>query len=282
MPDPEKVQQNESENTLQTLLLLGSMATLLGIVGYSLFGWLGLAFSVLVGLVLAGRGPQVSTHAIIRHFKGRALGARDAPVLVEVLQELSRRADLPATPTLVYIPSDVPNAFAAGRRKESIVAVTDGLLRRLRPRELTGVLAHEVGHIRNGDLKVMRVADFVTQTAGNFSFAGKMLLLFSLPAVLSGNWPISPISLVLLLAAPSLSLLMQLALSRTREFAADLAAAELTGDPMGLASALERLHVPQSSILRQILTPKTDPMPSYLRNASEEPRREWPSSVNSL
>ncbi len=265
MPDPRLVRESNRENTLQTALLLGSMGVLLLAIGFFVFGPLGALGALGLGLLMLTQGPRLSVEGVVRHFKGQRLTATQAPVLVNVLGELARRAELPAVPTLVYIPSEIPNAFAAGRRRQPIVAVTDGLLRRLAPRELAGVLAHEVGHIRNGDLKVMRAADFVTRTAGNFSFAGKMLLLFSLPGILSGRAVVSLWGILLLLAAPTVSLMMQLALSRTREFAADLAAAELTGDPLALASALRKLDVQQVGLLRQIFMPRRDPMPSYLR-----------------
>lgn len=273
MPDPRVVRATEAENRRQSLVLLGAMGVLLLILGYALAGRLGVVMALVMGTLMFARGPDLSVDAVVRHFKGRALGRADAPVLTELLAQLAARAELPVQPVLIYIPSEIPNAFAAGRRQAPIVAVTDGLLRRMQPRELAGVLAHEVGHIRNGDLKVMRVADFVTRTAGNFSFVGKMMLIFSLPQILAGEPPMKPLLIVLLLAAPTLSILLQLALSRTREFAADLAAAELTGDPLGLASALQRLDGRRPGLFRQIFLPKTDPMPSYLRTHPKTPER---------
>jgi heat shock protein HtpX len=149
------------------------------------------------------------------------------------LRELSARAGLPATPVPHYVPSAVVNAFATGSKQHASIALTDGLLRNLSSRELAGVLAHEVAHIANEDLRVMGLADSVSRLTSLLALMGQIAILLSLPALLVGaaevNWP----GLLLLAASPQLALLAQLGLSRVREFDADRLAAELTGDPQG-------------------------------------------------
>ena len=153
-----------------------------------------------------------------------------------------RRAGLPATPVPHYVPSAVVNAFATGSKQEASIALTDGLLRSLSPRELAGVLAHEIAHIASEDLRVMGLADSVSRFTSLLALMGQIAILLSLPALLVGAaevyWP----GLLLLAASPQLALLAQLGLSRVREFDADRLAAELTGDPQGLASALAKIE----------------------------------------
>jgi heat shock protein HtpX len=157
------------------------------------------------------------------------------------------------------------NAFAVGRRNESAIAVTDGLLRTLSPRELVSVLAHETAHIAHGDLFVMGLADVISRITSAMSFVGLFLIFMSLPQALAGG-DVQWLPLILLAAAPQVSLLAQLGLSRTREFDADLTAARLTDDPEGLSSALVKLERVQNGFLRRIFFPGSGvPEPSWLR-----------------
>ncbi len=129
-----------------------------------------------------------------------------------------------------------------GSRADPAIAVTEGLIRSLDARELAGVLAHETSHIANNDMRIMALADTVTRMTHLLSMLGVLLAVLSLPLALFGLGFVSPWALLLLVAAPAVSALMQMALSRTREYLADLEAARLTGDPVGLASALGRLE----------------------------------------
>jgi len=183
------------------------------------------------------------------------------------MEELARRSGLARYPPLYYIPSSVMNAFTVGKRDNAAIGVTDGILRKLTLRELAGVLAHEISHLRNGDLRVMTLADVISRITANLSMIGQVLILINLPLFLMGRAHIPWIPLLLLLAAPTLSALMQLALSRTREFDADMGAVRLTGDPLGLASALEKMERYQGSLLGTIFAPgRRSPDPSLLRS----------------
>lgn len=156
------------------------------------------------------------------------------PIFGLCCAELAARAGLPAVPVPHYVPSGVVNAFATGSKHHAAIALTDGLLRSLTPRELTGVLGHEIAHIANEDLRVMGLADSISRLTHLLALLGQLAIVLSLPALLLGvtevNWP----ALLLLAVAPQLALLAQLGLSRVREFDADRLAAELTGDPHGL------------------------------------------------
>ncbi len=171
------------------------------------------------------------------------------------MHRLTERAGLEQLPLLFYLPSDVMNAFTTGTPREAAIGLSDGLLRRLQRRELVAVLAHELMHIVNQDIRMMAFADLTSRVTGFFSLTGQILLLVNLPLFLftETSLPWGPI--LLLLVAPSISALVQLALSRNREYEADLGAAELTGDPLALASALTKMEPPHQRLLEQILLP---------------------------
>jgi heat shock protein HtpX len=188
------------------------------------------------------------------------------PELVQAVKILAERASLLHTPSLYYVPSSSLNAFTTGTANESAIAVTDGLLRRLNLRELAGVLAHEISHIANRDLRVMSLADTVSRLTTLLSHLGLLLLFFTIPLWLVGVVKISLLAVAILITAPLLSALLQAALSRTREFAADIGAAELTGDPRGLASALVKIDNPYGRWWQRIFQPQGgESGPSSLR-----------------
>jgi len=239
--------------------LLGLLAWIVGDGPLAVF-----ALALVTGLYFAN--PAASPRLVTLLYPGRLLHPAEAPRQFALLAELARRAGLPRVPRLYYIPSRVMNAFATGGRDDALIAVSDGLLRRLDLREQAGVLAHEVSHVANGDLAVMAFADMVSRIAGAFGLFGQILFLVSLPTALVTGADMPWLALLILLAAPTVSALVQLALSRNREYEADLAAAELTGDPAGLAAALDKLERYQGRYWEQILMPgRGVPEPSLLR-----------------
>jgi heat shock protein HtpX len=170
-------------------------------------------------------------------------------------------------PRLYYVPSAMLNAFAVGSPRDAAIALTDGILRHLDLRELTGVLAHEISHVRNRDLWLMNLADLTGRLTRMMSLLGFGLLIIGLPMWLGGAGHLPWLLLPLLMFAPQLTVLLQLALSRSREFDADLDAAGLTGDPAGLASALVKLERHQRGLWERILLPGHRlPEPSLLRS----------------
>jgi heat shock protein HtpX len=229
-------------NTLQSLLLLGGMAALAGYLGWFLFGPEGIAWAIAAAVLAIAFTPRFSPRWVLRLSGAWEIAPWQAPELYEIVAALAERAGLPRVPRLFYVPTRVLNAFASGSREDSAIALTDGLLRALDTREIAGVLAHEVSHVRANDIWVMTLADVVGRLTAALSFAAQIALVALLPASLLGGYrvPLLPFALVIL--APLAALALQLALSRTREYDADLAAVELTGDPHGLASALDKLE----------------------------------------
>lgn len=171
-----------------------------------------------------------------------------ASELYAVAGSLASRAGLPRMPSLYLVPTAIPNAFTIGSRENPGIFLTHGLLARLNERELAGVLAHEISHIVNRDLFLFRTVELVRQVTTLMSRLGWLLLFFALPFLVVSGSSIPFGLLLALIAAPIVSLVLQLALFRTREFNADLGAAELTDDPRGLASALSKIDRPSNSL----------------------------------
>jgi heat shock protein HtpX len=272
--DPHAATTHRLRNLLHSVLLVA------GIGGISAFGaWLLWGNAGIIGaLVTIGAlllfGPRVSPELVMRLFHAEPLDRNEAPRLYQVTDELARRARLDNPPRLYLVPSNILNAFAVGTPDKSSVAVTSGLLHTLNDRELIGVLAHELSHVRNNDLWIMGLADMMSRFTQMMSTMGLIFLVTNGILLLFGNAPVLPWSVALLLyLMPLASSLLQLALSRAREYDADLEAAELTGDPDGLSSALARLERHQGRIWEDMLpSGRRIAIPSVLRShpASEE------------
>lgn len=260
-------------NTMHTWLLAGGSLALLALTAWAFGGLTGLFWATAFGVVAMAMALRVSPRMVLNMYKARPVSRAEFPAGLRLVEELARRAGLPATPELNVIPSELVNAFAVGRRDNSAIAVTDGLLRRLTHRELAGVLAHEMSHIAHEDLKVMAFADMVSRYTSAMSTFGFLSLLFNLGGLAGGFGPQMPwFAVILLLVAPTIGGLLQMALSRTREFDADLGAAGLTGDPDGLASALAKLERMQRRQWEGLVLPGSRiPDPSILRS---HPRTE--------
>ncbi len=234
------IEENKRSNWLHTVLLILSMAALLGTLGYGAFGRWG--FYGAIGLVTLGLlfNERVSAAMVLKMYKAKPIQVEQAPELMLIFSQLCERANLDVQPKLFYVPSRMPNAFAVGTGDAAAVAITDGLLRMLNPRELGGVLAHEIAHVMHRDVRVMAVADTISRVTSALSRFGLLVLFIAISAALMGKMLVG----LLMFTAPTLTVLLQFALSRTREFNADQGAAELTNDPLGLASALAKIERP--------------------------------------
>jgi heat shock protein HtpX len=254
-------------NTLHTLLLANASLLILAATAWAFAGWVGVAYALFFGGLSLWAMGQVSPQIVLRMYDARPVLPAAFPEGSAMLEELARRAGLPAVPRLYVVPSRLFNAFAVGRPDDAAIAVTNGLLRALSLRELAGVLAHEVSHIAHDDLKVMALADMVSRFTSFMSTVGIALLFFNLFGFFGSDVALVPwLAVLILLAAPTVSGLLQLALSRTREFDADLGAAMLTGDPDGLASALRKLERIQGRNWESLVLPGgRTPDPSILR-----------------
>lgn len=264
--NPEVLAKHRRSNGAQSLLLLLTLATVLFAIAHTLFG--GIAGWIAVGIAVAlfFITPAVSPALVLRAYRAKELPPERFPQYNGMVAALAERARLPRPPKLYYLPSDVMNAFTVGRSEQAVIAVSDGLLRRLDFAELAAVLAHEVAHIQNRDVHLMGFADIAGRLVGSLSRLGQFLLFLNLPLMLLGQAHIPWLTVGLLFAAPLLTGLAQLALSRTREFAADQDAAELLGDPRPLASALQKIEHQSRSMLEKMFGGRRGlPEPSLLR-----------------
>jgi heat shock protein HtpX len=221
---------------LRTTILLASLTGLLVVIG-ALIGGPRMALVFLIVAAALNMGAYwFSDRIALAMARAKPLEESDAPRIHLIVRELTTRGELPM-PRLYMIPQDQPNAFATGRSpKHAAVAVTRGITRLLSEDELRGVLAHELAHVRNRDILITSVAATI---GGAITYLGYMMLWV-------GRGSRSPLGLVaslaLVILAPIAATIIQLAISRQREYSADATGAEISGNPESLASALERLE----------------------------------------
>jgi len=251
---------------LRNIALIGGIGIITALSAYTLFGQTGVVWALIFVGVFSLIGPRVAPDAIMRMFNARLIDPSRGADIARLVQALSQRAGLKTPPRLYVIPSQTMNAFAVGAPSRYSLGVTEGLLGRLDFRELAGVLAHEITHVRNNDIWVMSLADILSRFTRSMSFFAIFLFFLSVPTTLFTGAPVPWTAIALLYFAPTLSSLLQLALSRSREFDADLGGASLTGDPEGLALALSKLERYQGRLWEDIFMPgRRIPLPSVLR-----------------
>jgi heat shock protein HtpX len=228
-------------NTLKTWTLLAALGGILVAVGGLLGGQSGLVLALVFALLLNGFVYWTSDKLALKANGARPLAAGEDPRLEQIVATLAQRAKIP-TPPIYLVDRPEPNAFATGRNpSHSAIAVTTGLLSIMSDRELTGVLAHELSHIKNRDTLVGTIAATI---GGAVSFLAQMAqfqLFFGGGRDDEGGSPAG--ALIAMLLAPIAALIVQLAVSRGREYGADASGAALTGDPESLAQALEKLEL---------------------------------------
>ncbi len=258
--------RHKRRNVLHSALLLGGMAAILWVSAWSLWGTVVAFWAMAGGLFGFLLTPGVAPGWVMRAYRARPLDRSSFPEGVAMLEALAARAGLDQVPKLHLLPSATLNAFAVGSAREAAIGITTGLLRALDGRELAGVLAHELSHVRNNDLWLMALADTMSRLTSLMATTGLLLAVVSLPLLLLGLAPVPLLTLAILVLAPTIGSLLQLALSRAREFDADLEAATLTRDPAGLASALRKLDRYQGAYWEEIVLPgRRMPEPSLLR-----------------
>lgn len=239
----ERIQSEQNKNLLRTATLFLAMLALLFSVGFLFMGWEGILWAAFLGGGSILFSYRVPTQMIMRFYRAQPVPSHQLTDLQHIVHQFSLKSGLEVVPALYYIPSYQVNAFATGSKSDPAIAVTYGLLRHLNLKEISGVIAHELSHISNSDIRLQQVAMLMNRLTRMFSLVGQLLLIFNFSSILMGQTTVSWIAVMLLIIAPYLANLLQMALSRTREFDADLYAAQLTGDPNALADALQRLHM---------------------------------------
>lgn len=224
-------------NWMKTFLLMGFMTLLVMVLGSLLGGRNGAIFAFGVAAVMNLAAYWFSDKIVLATYRAKPVGPEDTTGLYSLVRELTTQAQLPM-PKVYVIPSENPNAFATGRNpSHAAVAATEGILRLLDRRELKGVMAHELGHVKNRDILTASVAATLAGAIGYLAFGARLRAIFG-DRREGGS---SALVLVAALLAPLAATMVQMAISRTREFAADEHAARLTRDPEALAGALMKL-----------------------------------------
>ena len=241
-------------NTMRTGLLMAALMGLFLAVGYLLGREQGMFIAFLMAAGMNVFAYWNADKMVLRMHGAHQVDRQTAPEFYQLIEDLSQRAGLPM-PKVYIMDNPQPNAFATGRNPENAaVAATTGLLRLLTPDEIAGVMAHELAHVRNRDTLVM------TMTA---TIAGAISMLANFGMLFGGNRdrnnPLGVVGIILMVVlAPLAAMLVQMAISRTREYGADRGGAEISGQPMALASALAKI----SGAARQIVNPAAEANPA--------------------
>jgi heat shock protein HtpX len=231
-------------SNLKVFVLMAGMTALFITIGGAIGGQSGMLFTLLLAGVMNFVMYYTSSSIVLRMYGAKVVTASEAPELYQMVDELRQRAGLPM-PTVAIAPHAQPNAFATGRNAEhAVVCVTEGILRVVSREELKGVIAHELAHIRNRDMLLQTVT---ATMAGAISNLANFALFFgSAQQDDEGGNPVGGLAMALL--APIAAMLIQAAISRQREFKADAVGAEISGKPLMLASALQKLDVAAKQI----------------------------------
>jgi heat shock protein HtpX len=222
-------------NILKTGLLMAAITALFGAVGAAVGGAEGMMLALLIGAGMNFFAYWFSDAMVLRMYNAREVDAQSAPRFYELVRELAARAELPM-PRVYLIDEAQPNAFATGRNPEhAAVAATTGLLQLLTPRELRGVMAHELSHVQHRDILTSTITASI---AGAISTLANFGMFFGGRDDDNRN-PV--FAILILILAPIAAMLIQFAISRSREYDADRGGAAISGDPQALASALEKI-----------------------------------------
>lgn len=238
-------------NTIKTILLMTFLTLLLIFIGNLIGGNGGMIVAFMFAVIMNFTTYWFSDKIVLRMYGAQPITPQDSPEIFRMVEELTSRSNLPM-PKVYIIQSDQPNAFATGRNpKNSAIALTTGIVRLLNREELMGVIAHELSHVKNRDILVGTIAATIAGAISMLAHMAQWAMIFSGRG--SNDREGNPIGLlVAMIVAPIAATLIQLAISRSREFMADESGARMTGNPLYLANALRKLHVKSQQIPMQV------------------------------
>ncbi|MBU4447355.1 MAG: zinc metalloprotease HtpX [Proteobacteria bacterium] len=231
------------ENRIKTVLLLAGMTAFLIVVGRLLGGRTGMYLAFILAVGMNFFSYWFSDKIVLKMYGAQEVTPADAPQLHQIVDELAREAGIPK-PKVYIIPDDSPNAFATGRNPEhAAIAATEGIMRLLTPAELKGVLAHEIGHVRNRDILISTIAATMAGAIMILADMARFGAIFGMGSRDNEEGPGIIGVLVMSIIAPIAAMLIQMAISRSREYLADETGAQLAHNPESLARALEKLSL---------------------------------------
>ncbi len=271
IPDPRGVPSllKRTSYRLEAIGLLIGMAAIAALCAHLLWGPDGIWLSLLAIAAGAFFVPRLAPSMALQMFGAIPMAPDIWPEVFALARSLSARAGLAAPPALYRLPTSVAMAFSTGTSDEPVIAVSTGALERLTPAELAGLLAHEVAHLATGDLALRTLSELMARFTRILCTFG---LLTAIWLALGDQNRVPLVVILVLVVAPSTIALLQLALSRNREYEADSYAIELAGEARGLASALAQLEIEQHSLLRRLFWPHArSEAPVWLRT---HPRTE--------
>ena len=228
-------------NTVKTALLLGALTGLLMLIGGLIGGRGGVYIAFIFALILNFGSYWFSDKIVLKMYKAREVSESAAPDLYSIVRNLALKAALPM-PRVYIIPEETANAFATGRNAEhAVVAVTEGIMRILSKEELEGVIAHELSHIKNGDMLIASIAATIAGAIGMLATMAQWSAIFGGGRSDDDDHGGIIGLIAMAIVAPLAATVIQMAISRSREFMADTGSANITKNPYGLAAALEKL-----------------------------------------
>ncbi len=244
-------------NRVKTAMLLALLTALLVWAGQALAGQNGLVMGLVVAGVMNFGAYWWSDKIVLRMYRAQEVSESQAPELFGIVRQLAQAAQIPM-PKVYIIPEEAPNAFATGRNPQNAaVAVTEGLMRLCNRDELAGVLGHELGHVKHRDTLIMVVAATLAGALSMIANIAQWGLIFGGGRSNNEEGSHPAAALIGIIVAPLAAMLIQMAISRSREFLADEAGARLTGNPLALASALRKLQAYSQRIPMHAGSPAT-------------------------
>ncbi len=237
---------------LKTLLLMAGLSAVLIIMGNALGGRQGVLIALVFAVIMNVGSYWFSDKIVLSMYRARELDPGDAPMVHQIVEELAQRAGVPK-PRLFIVPQEAPNAFATGRDPEhGVIAVTEGIMRLLPPEQLRGVLAHEMAHIAHRDILIQSIAGILGAAITAIANMLQWAMIFGGNRDEEGNGTNPLAAIAMMILGPLAATLIQMAISRRREYMADASGAEYCADPMALANALNNLdaysrHIPMQA-----------------------------------
>jgi heat shock protein HtpX len=227
-------------NQIKTVILLGLLTGLMLVAGQLIGGTTGLSIALAIAVLMNFGSYFYSDKIVLRMYKAQPAKKSEHPKLHKIVEEVAKNAGIPK-PKIYIVPTDNANAFATGRNpKHAVVAVTQGILKLLDEKELKGVIAHEIAHVKNRDILVSTIAATIAAVISYLAFMARFAAIFGGMRDDRGGNALSLLFLAIL--TPIIAVVIQLAISRSREYLADKTGSNFTKEPKALASALHKLE----------------------------------------